>query len=90
LLAHSNGITINEIGDAMKSENFHALTSELTQLTPNQRSILSDRLREIEHASSVSRTLIEERLSNQRRALTPTDILRAALGVWEYQQLTRT
>jgi len=51
----------------MKSENFHALTSELTQLTPHQRSILSDRLREIEHASSVSRTLIEERLSNQRR-----------------------
>ena len=34
----------------MKSENFHALTSELTQLTPHQRSILSDRLREIEHA----------------------------------------
>ena len=50
----------------MKSENFHALTSELTQLTPCQRSILSDRLQEIEHAS-VSRTLIEERLSNQRR-----------------------
>ena len=50
----------------MKSEDFQALTSELTQLTPHQRSILSDRLREIEHASSVSRTLIEERLSNQR------------------------
>ena len=48
----------------MKSENFQALASELTQLTPHQRSILSDRLREIEHAS-VSRTLIEERLSNK-------------------------
>ena len=48
----------------MKSENFQALTSELTQLTPHQRSILLDRLREIEHAS-VSRTLIEERLSNK-------------------------
>lgn len=51
----------------MKSESFHALTSKLTQLTPHHRSILSDRLREIEHASSVLRTLIEERLSNQRR-----------------------
>jgi|CXWL01.1.fsa_nt_gi transposase-like protein len=48
----------------MKSENFQALTSELTQLTPHQRSILSDRLREIAHAS-VSRALIEERLSNK-------------------------
>ena len=51
----------------MKIENFHVLTSELTQLTPHQRSILSDRLREIEHVSLCQRTLIEERLSNQRR-----------------------
>lgn len=48
----------------MKSKSFQALTSELTQLTPHQRSILSDRLREIEHTSA-SRTLIEERLSNK-------------------------
>ena len=48
----------------MKSEDFQALTSELTQLTPHQRSILLDRLREVEHAS-VSCTLIEERLSNK-------------------------
>ena len=43
----------------MKSENFQALTSELTQLTPHQRSILSDLLQAIEH-TLVSRTLIEE------------------------------
>lgn len=48
----------------MKSKSFQALTSELTQLTPHQRSVLSDRLREIEHTSA-SRTLIEERLSNK-------------------------
>ena len=84
-----NGITISEIEGPIKSEKFHALTSELTQLTPRQRSILSGRLREIGHVSCVSRTLIEERLSN-KGALTPTDILRAALGVWERQQLTRT
>jgi len=28
-MAHSDSIAINEIGDAMKSENFQALTSEL-------------------------------------------------------------
>ena len=36
----------------MKSKNFHPLTSELMQLTTHQRSILLDRLREIEHALS--------------------------------------
>jgi len=29
-------------------------------------------------------------LDDTKDALTPTDILRAALGVWRYQQLTRT
>lgn len=48
----------------MESENFQAMTSEFMQLTPHQRSILSNRLREIEHASGPG-TLIEERLSNK-------------------------
>jgi len=63
-LAYSDDVAINEIGDAMKNKDFQALTSELTQLTPRQRSILSERLRKIEHAS-VSRTLIDECLSNK-------------------------
>ncbi len=48
----------------MKSENSRSLTSELTELTSHQRSNLSDRLREVGYAS-VSRTLIEEHLSNK-------------------------
>ena len=63
----------------MKSENFQALTSELTQLTPHQRNILSDRLREIEYAS-VSRTLIEERLSNKPLCLKVWQRTHCSLG----------
>ncbi len=36
----------------MKNENFQSLTSVLTQLTRHQRSILSDRLREVEQVLS--------------------------------------
>lgn len=53
----------------MKNENFQALASELTQLTPHQRSILSDRLREIE-PTSVPCTLIEKRLSIEQTTMS--------------------
>lgn len=45
----------------MKTEEFHALTAELEKLTPHQRSLLTDRLREIEHVQSVG-TLVESRV----------------------------
>ena len=51
---------IIQIGDAMKAEDYHVLASNLEFLTPHQRTVLADRLREIGHVHAVH-TLVESR-----------------------------
>ena len=46
----------------MKTEEFHALTAELEELTPHQRKLLAQRLDKIQNVQAVN-TLIEGRLA---------------------------
>ena len=54
-------IGISEIGAAMRAEDFQAWAEERDKLTPHQRTLLTERLREIGHVQAVH-TLVERRV----------------------------
>jgi transposase-like protein len=60
MLPYTECNRIRQIGDAMKAEEFQRLADELEKLTPHQRNVLADRLRQIGHAQTVN-SLVESR-----------------------------
>lgn len=62
MLAYNIGIAINEMGAAMKLEEFQAMSAQLENLTPHQRSLLKDRLHKIDHIHAVN-SMVESRIS---------------------------
>lgn len=62
MLVYNISIAINEIGAAMKLEEFQAMSAELEKLTPHQRSLLKDRLHKIDHVQAVN-SMVESRVS---------------------------
>lgn len=59
-MVYTDLIGISKIGEAMRTEEFQALTEELEKLTPHQRGLLKERLRKIGHVQAVN-TLVESR-----------------------------